>query len=99
MKKSGLQAGLSFGIVAGSFGGMVVPFARLGVGDDPRRFMLLLLIIMGLWFALTVVPVAFFLIRFIRYRRRHPWAPPSAAAPAFGAIRRRPDRVPRAIQI
>jgi hypothetical protein len=78
---------------------MVVPFARLGVGHDPRRFALFLFVVAGLWFTLTAVPLTFFLIRFIRYKRRHPWTPPSAANPVFGAVRRRPDRIPRALQI
>jgi hypothetical protein len=99
MKKSGLQASLSYGIVAGSLGVMVVPFARLAVGRDLQHFVALLLLVMGLWFALLFVPLMFFLIRFIRYQRSHPWAPPGAADPASVSIRRRQDRTPRAFQI
>jgi hypothetical protein len=99
LKRSGLQAYLIYLVVASGFGPMAVSFARLGVGQDARRFVHLLLLIVVSSLALTLGPATFFLVRFIRYQRRHPWTPPDPEQPAAGASRRRLDRMPRALEI
>jgi hypothetical protein len=67
--------------------------------DRRRRFTLLLLAIIGSMFASTIPPLTFFLIRFVRHQRRHPWTPPNAFDSVAGTVRRRPDRAPRAIPL
>jgi hypothetical protein len=81
---------------------MSAPFTRMAVmggGQDARRFMVLCFILIGSILALTIIPLAVFLVRFIRYQRRHPWTPPAAADAAAGVIRPRSDRIPQALHI
>jgi hypothetical protein len=93
---------LIYTIVAGGVCNTVGPFAGrvvMGGGHDARRFTLLLLAIVGSMFASTIPPLTFFLIRFVRHQRRHPWTPPNAFDSVAGTVRRRPDRAPRAIPL
>jgi hypothetical protein len=98
-KKSGLQTWLKFCFLIPLVSATCGSFVRLGAEGDVRLQILRLSVLTGLIVVVTVLPLTVFLIRFICYRRRHPWTPPQPLDLAPDDIRRRMDRRPRALEI
>jgi hypothetical protein len=84
LKTSGLAACGSCSFVVTFILAVLAPFVRLGAANDARLFILRLSALMGLALVFTIVPLTVGLIRFVSYKRRHPWTPPNGPDPDFG---------------